>query len=251
MPTPKFSKLHNALVVIIGGTSGIGFAVAEGSLESGARVVIASSSQSKLDSALSRLRASYPSAAASHLSGTTCDVSNSTTLEENLHALFKFAVSNNNNQKIDHIVNTAGNPGGLGALADTAATDVLPTGTLRYLTNMMLGKIAPGYMQSEVAGGSSLAFTGGTMALKPVKGRVTNIGWAGAVEALMRGLAVDLAPAVRVNMVAPGAIKTELLDSMANEQMVNAFKEDTLLKSVGRPEVRALFFFFFFFSLGF
>ena len=81
------------------------------------------------------------------------------------------------------------------------------------------------------------------MARKPVKGRVTNIGWAGAVEALMRGLAVELAPKVRVNMIAPGAVKTELLDSMANEQMSSAFREDTLLKSIARPEVRELLFF--------
>jgi nucleoside-diphosphate-sugar epimerase len=39
-------------IVIIGGTSGIGFAVAEAALDAGAEVVIGSSSQTKIDEAL-------------------------------------------------------------------------------------------------------------------------------------------------------------------------------------------------------
>ncbi|KAF3293688.1 hypothetical protein TWF132_004646, partial [Orbilia oligospora] len=57
----KFTnKLASKNILIIGGTSGIGFAVAEASLEQDANVTIASSSPSKLQSAISRLQSAYP-----------------------------------------------------------------------------------------------------------------------------------------------------------------------------------------------
>ena len=232
MSQRKFAKLENARVVILGGSSGIGFAVAEGVIEFGGSVVIAGSNQERLDAALDRLRKAYPDAS-SRISGKTCDVSDQSTLEDNLHALFKFATQDG--KKIDHVVNTAGAPGGVPQLAEVKAEQVLPSGVTRYLTAIMIGKIAPAYMGGGPAG--SISFTSGTLMLKPIKGMSTSIGWGAALEGLVKGLAVDLAP-LRVNFVSPGAIKTELLMRMggANEQMLKMFTDDTLLKTVGAPE---------------
>ena len=55
----------------------------------------------------------------------------------------------------------------------------------------------------------------------------------------MRGLAVDLAPHTRVNMVNPGAVHTELFDSIPKESLesvLQEFKNDTVLGKVGKPE---------------
>ena len=48
MSTVKFAKLRDRRVLLIGGTSGIGYAVAEGALEAGAVIVIAGSTTERL-----------------------------------------------------------------------------------------------------------------------------------------------------------------------------------------------------------
>lgn len=232
MSQRKFSKLSNARVVILGGTSGIGFAIAEGALEYGASVVISSSTQNKLDNALSRLRSAYPDLT-SRISGKTCDLSKEDTVEENLHALFKFATENG--KKVDHIVTTAGGPGGMGKLADAKATDILGVGVTKYVGGVMIGKIAPQYMEGGV--GNSITYTSGSLADKPIKNVSAGIGYAGALESMTRALAVDLAP-IRVNIVSPGAILTELLQNMgaAMDEGQKSFASDNLLGVLGRPE---------------
>ena len=49
----------------------------------------------------------------------------------------------------------------------------------------------------------------GAAGVKPQKGTSLIAGVAGALEGLVRGLAVDLAP-VRVNVVSPGYVDTEV-----------------------------------------
>ena len=63
-------------------------------------------------------------------------------------------------------------------------------------------------------------------------------GGGGAIEALSRGLAVDLSP-IRVNMVEPGAVQTELLDgflkTLPGEAKEN-MKKGWLTGEFGQPE---------------
>ena len=228
----KFNKLQNARVVILGGSSGIGFAVAEGSLESGAIITISGSNQERLDKALERLRTAYPDAS-SRISGTTCDVSSAETVEENLHSLFKFATKDG--AKIDHIVNTAGAPGGLPKLKDLPATQALQGGNTRFLGSLMIGKIAPAYMSG--GWGNSITFTGGSMVAKPIKGVSSTMGFGAATEGITKTLAVDLAP-IRVNLISPGAIRTELLLRTVggNEEILKVWAKDNLLNAIAMPE---------------
>lgn len=98
------SKLSQTRVLVLGGTSGIGFCVAEAALEHGAHVYVSSSRQPKLDATISRLQTSYPDKA-THISGQVCDLSDPSALEANLTALLEAAAAEG---KIDHIVFTAG-----------------------------------------------------------------------------------------------------------------------------------------------
>lgn len=57
----------------------------------------------------------------------------------------------------------------------------------------------------------------------------------GALDSYMKALAAELAPAVRVNSILPGAIKTPLATAaMADEQIAAKFKRDYLL-GLGEP----------------
>ncbi|KAF4220564.1 hypothetical protein CNMCM6457_002248 [Aspergillus fumigatiaffinis] len=71
----SINKLSGTRVLIIGGTSGLGFAVARAALEHGASVLVASSRPEKVQSALTRLRTFYPDEQfTTRIAGTTVDL---------------------------------------------------------------------------------------------------------------------------------------------------------------------------------
>ncbi|KAJ6551597.1 hypothetical protein B0H19DRAFT_951532 [Mycena capillaripes] len=231
MAHPNF--LLNTRTLVIGGSSGLGFAVASAALANGAKVSITSVTAEKLSTKIAELQAIYPGA---HITGSTADLSNTETLEANLQAALDAAVKDNGGP-LDHIVYTAGDTfhssGGLAAVTATAA---LKGFTVRYLGPLLVGKLVaanPGRYLNPAAS-SSLTLTSGTLAHRPRPGVSPGIGVAGAVEVLNRALAVDLAP-IRVNVIIPGAVKTELLDKLTGGN-ADAFKEATLTKLVGTPE---------------
>ena len=105
----KYNKLAGKHIVVIGGTRGIGRGVVEASLESGARVTLAGSSQQSADKAVSSIKAEYNSAAeypaTQHLVGLGCDLSSQDTAERALDDLLTRAADLNG--EIDHVVYTA------------------------------------------------------------------------------------------------------------------------------------------------
>lgn len=59
-----------------------------------------------------------------------------------------------------------------------------------------------------------------------------------AIEGMARGLAVDLAP-IRVNMVSPGAVLTEIFGTLETDnldKMIEMFRSRTLTGEIGKPE---------------
>lgn len=240
MSASKFAKLRNARVVLLGGTSGIGFATAEACIEAGAIVTISSSTQDRLSAALSKLKASYPEAALENkITGHLCDLSQPNSLEGNIKALLDFA-TNNNTHKIDHITYSAANVPRLPPLADYKASETKePIFILRYDAPIVLGKVAPAYMNPGPR--SSITFTGASTATKPTPGRGILTALGASTEGVALGLAVELAP-IRVNVVAPGTVDTELLRALAgpDPKVQAGFKEMlkkvTLLNKVGEPE---------------
>ena len=81
-----------------------------------------------------------------------------------------------------------------------------------------------------------MIFTTGTMAYKPGKGWTIIAANGLAVDGLVRGLAVDLSPQIRVNAVSPGAIRTPLLQPTLDKVGEGLFRDATLTRSIGDPE---------------
>lgn len=226
------SKLHNARVLVIGGTSGLGFCVAEAALEHGAQVCISGSKQPKLDQAVSRLQSTYPEKA-SNIHGYVCDLSQPEKLESSIETLLKAAAADT---KIDHIAFTAGDTLKLVPIAEATVESIQKGGTVRFLAPLLLGKLAPKYLSPGPA--SSITLTGGTRSHRPAKDWTIMAAWGSGIEGIIRGLAVDLAP-VRVNMVRPGAVHTELFDGFPKERLegvLQGFRDGSLLGKVGKPE---------------
>jgi NAD(P)-dependent dehydrogenase (short-subunit alcohol dehydrogenase family) len=196
--------LKGQQVLVIGGSSGIGFAVARAARDAGADVTIASSKADRIDDALTRLGGGE---------GVRLDVT-----DEGAIAAF-FAAS----RPIDHIVFTA---------ADWAQVDHKPFAEIDIAAEATLfdvrfwGALAVAKHGAKcMMPGGSITLTNGMAAHRPQKGLAVATAMAGAVEHLVMGLAVELAP-VRVNGVCPGAIRTEAWDELPDA--FRKFQEDRL-----------------------
>ena len=125
-------------MLVLGGTSGVGFCVAEAAVEHGAHVMISGSRQTKLDNALTRLKAAYPEKSA-NVRGQTCDLSEPEQLESCLKELLQATAGDS---KIDHIVFTAGPAHKIVPISEASVEDILRPGRVRFLGPLVLGKIA-------------------------------------------------------------------------------------------------------------
>ncbi|KAK3081293.1 hypothetical protein LTS18_008264 [Coniosporium uncinatum] len=229
------NKLQNKHILIFGGTSGIGFGVAEACIEQGAHLTLTSSSQSNLDAAVHRLQTSYPDHPSSKLHTATCDLSTLPTLSANLLTLLN-TVTNNGTFPINHIVFTAGDSLPLKPLSDIDAAYVSASFALRFTAPLLLAAHLPNFMPASPD--SSLTLTGGINSHKPRRGWTLPASVGSAIEGLTRGLAVDLAPR-RVNCVAPGAIATELFTKNGIEEggeVWEGFRRASTVGKVGRVE---------------
>ena len=230
---PKYiSKLRDARVLVLGGTSGIGFCAAEAALEHGAHVCLSGSKQAKLDQAISRIQSAYPNAHPK-VFGQVCDLSQPQHLESNVETLLKAAAGDG---KIDHIVFTAGDTPTITPVADITIDLIYKAGNVRFMSAFIIAKLAPKYMTPGPK--SSITLTTGIRAQKPATGWSLSAAWGSGIEGMARGLALDLAP-LRINVVSPGAVDTEAFDFLSKEQraaVLQKYKEGTLVGNVGKPE---------------
>ncbi len=208
--------LKSKHVVVVGGSSGIGFAVASGAVAEGARVTIASSQAAKVAAAVERLGGGA--------SGLAVDVTDAADVERAFAAIGGF----------DHLVFNAGDWGGArrGAIGTIDLDAARGLFGVRFWGAMAVVKAAHG----RIAPDGSITLTNGMIAHRPRPGAAVSSAMAGAVEHLARGLAVDLAP-VRVNCVCPGYILTEVWDSIpadAREAQLAAFTKGQPLARVGQ-----------------
>ncbi|KAE8147077.1 hypothetical protein BDV25DRAFT_40809 [Aspergillus avenaceus] len=222
-------KLANKNILLIGGTAGIGLAVAKEALESGANITITSSTEERVNQARDTLSAIKPEP--SRVRTYIADLSVKDKLEETIENLLKFTAEAG---PIDHIVFTAGDVPPMVPLADASFGHFEAFLTVRFFGAMAVGKYAPKYMAQSKQ--SSITLTTGTQTQKPTFWMPPAVG--GALEGLMKGLAVTLAP-VRVNAVAPGFILTDLHQSLPEkyiESAVEKYTAQSLTGNIGYPE---------------
>ncbi|ORY18142.1 hypothetical protein BCR34DRAFT_583076 [Clohesyomyces aquaticus] len=228
----KYSrKLADSRILIIGGSSGLGFAVAEACLESGALVTISSSNPSRIDNALSRVKSSYPSAS-SRLHGIAVDLSSPQTLEAQLEKLFQGTIVKfgGADGKLDHVVFTAADALAMVKIADMTPDGIVKAGHMRFVVPLILAKFVQKYLVPSHT--SSYTVTTGSISEKPIPDWSVVASYAGGHHSMVRNLALDLRP-VRVNGVSPGGVDTELW-KMSEEEKKKAFEEFARKMATGR-----------------
>jgi NAD(P)-dependent dehydrogenase (short-subunit alcohol dehydrogenase family) len=205
--------LENKRVVVVGGSSGIGLAVAELSATHAAEVVIASSKEAKVRQATSAI--------GGKTQGEVVDVSDERSVETFFTRLGAF----------DHLVFTAGDSLQLDELASTNLQQARHAFELRYWAALAAVKYASPHIRKD----GSIVLTTGVAGQRPHKGWTVAASVCGTIEALTRALAVELAP-IRVNAVCPGVVRTNLWQSMnadAREQFYESVGKSLLVGRVG------------------
>jgi NAD(P)-dependent dehydrogenase (short-subunit alcohol dehydrogenase family) len=196
--------LRNKRVVILGGSSGIGLAVAEQAASQGAKVVIASSNAERVQKAVESV--------GGDAQGQALDLADEQAVETLFTKLGAF----------DHLVFTAGDSLHLHDLAATDLKQARRAFELRYWAALAAVK----YGRKNIRKGGSIVLTTGIAGQRPRKGWVIAASVCGTIEALTRALALELAP-IRVNAVSPGMVRTNLWQNMP------AAEREQLYESVG------------------
>src|SRR4051812_7697920 len=203
--------LKDQHIVVLGGSAGIGFAVADQAAREGARVVIASANRQRVDQALAKL----PRGANGHV----VDLRS----EPAIRALFEQLGT------IDHLVYTAGEQLLVGPLSGIDLAQARTFFELRYWGALAVVKAA----QPHLARTGSIVLTGGASGARPYPGFVIGASICGAMDAVTRTLAVELAP-IRVNIVTPGYVDTELWSNVPADARKQMFADAAAKLPVGR-----------------
>jgi len=195
------TDLHSQRVVVLGGTSGIGLATAAAAAAAGADVTVVSSRKSSVEKALAEL----PPGTAGH----AVDLTDATAVQAFFGDL----------GDIDHLVYTAGESLLMGALDALDLDAARRFFELRYFGALTAAQAAAPHLRS---GGSITLTTGGALS-RPHSGWSVAVSVLGAVDALTRALAVELAP-VRVNAVCPGVVRSPLWDGMSDDEREDFYR---------------------------
>lgn len=208
-------SMHNATVIILGGSSGIGLATAQAAQAAGAKVVITGRDAARLENA----RVALGGNADARLLD-AADEAGTRDLFAGLPA-------------IDHVFITAGQLVLDGKLAPATAS-LHPALDTRFWGALYAAK----YAAPKIRPGGSITFMSGTASRRPLPGASVATASCGAVDAFARALALDLAP-IRVNTIQPGYTDTPLFDGIFGDQrdaVLAAAGAKLPVGRIGRPD---------------
>ena len=214
--------LTGQVAVVTGGGAGIGRAIALRFAGAGASVLV-----SDLKLAAAEAVAEEIAAAGGQAQGVACDV----TRDSDLSALVDAALARFG--RISLLVNNAG--GGGPKPFDMPMSDFVWAFQLNVFSIFRLCQLCAPHI--EAAGGGAILNIS-SMAGENRNSRMTSYGSSkAAVNHLTRNMAFDLGPRnIRVNAIAPGAIKTAALASVLTPEVEKAMLKHTPLGRLGEPD---------------
>jgi len=205
MANLPMAGLDGKKIIVVGGSSGIGFGVAAAALRSGAAVVIAGRSEDKLKAAEKRL------AGAGRVTAIAADMASEADVARLFDAVGAF----------DHLVATAGTP---------PPNDPIGGTDMAFVRQFVDGKLVGAVMLAKHAvrrltkGGSMIFTSGINKDRPPVPGGSVVSAVAGSFTYFARALALELAP-TRVNIVSPGWVDTEMWDEIVGAAKTGYFDQ--------------------------
>lgn len=214
-------KLDGQVAIVTGGGAGIGRGIAELFAQAGASVVV---SDLKVETA--KAVADSINATGGHAIAVACDVTNDQALENLVNTTL------NTLGQINILVNNAG--GGGPKPFDMDMDTFIWAYKLNVFSVFHLSQLCVPHM--EKAGGGAI------LNISSMSGENKNINMASygsskaAVSHLTRNIAFDLGPKnIRVNAIAPGAIKTDALATVLSPEVEKIMLKHTPLGRLGKP----------------
>jgi NAD(P)-dependent dehydrogenase (short-subunit alcohol dehydrogenase family) len=189
------NPLNNKRILVIGGSSGIGFEIAKLAANAQAKVLIAGRDPAKLNAAAQRIGSSVQTF--------QVDIA----VEASVKALFDQV------GRIDHLAITGPGPG-FGGFRDLTIESVRADFEAKFWGQYRAAYFA---VHAGLPQDGSITFMSGAYSARPVPGASTLAALQSGLEGLARGLAVDLSP-IRVNAVSPGLTDTPLIRSVFGEE---------------------------------
>ncbi len=189
------NDISGQCVVVAGGSSGMGLALAERLVLQGASAVILGRNVEKLSAVRERLGGNVQTIA--------CDITDEDQVARAFAGL----------GRVDHIVTTAADIEG----AYRLLPDIELAAARRVMESKVYGPLLLAkYGAPKLEANGSITYTSGIAAYRPsARGSVVAAANA-ALEGLVRALAVELAP-IRVNAVSPGWVDTPIWSFVAGE----------------------------------
>lgn len=203
-------------VVVVGGSSGIGLGAAHAVLAAGARVTIVGRSPERL------ARARRELGDETQVRAIAADIAQ----ETDVVRLFEAAGD------LDHLVTTAVDA------SYQPVTELEPAAAQRVIDSKLIGPLLLAkHGAPRIRTGGSITFTSGIAAYRPSRGGAVVAAVNGALAALGRALALELAP-IRVNVVSPGWVDTPVWDVVAGDRkgaVLSGMAERLPVQRVGTP----------------
>jgi NAD(P)-dependent dehydrogenase (short-subunit alcohol dehydrogenase family) len=199
------SPLSGKTIIVIGGSSGIGAAVAKQAVARGAHVVLAGR----------RLSSTVENGVRSE----QVDVTDAASLQRLFETVGPF----------DHLVYTAGPAVQAKPLIETDLALAQDNFNVKLWGSLRAIQLALPFLDER----GSITLTSGQLGRKTVAGQFIKTGINAATEALGKQLAKELAPR-RVNVVSPGVIDTEAYAGLSEEQRLAMFAKAGGALPVGR-----------------
>ncbi len=205
---PSIADQH---VVVLGGTSGFGFATAKAALAEGARVTIASRSAEKVHAALLRL---------GNAAGGECvDVTEKSMLERFFGGLGAF----------DHLPVTVGDPLLNKQIMELTDEEARSAFEVRFWGQFNAVRAAYPHIRKT----GSITLVSGLAGQRASPGRGIYAGVLGGIEGMVKSFAAELRP-LRVNGVCAGAVDTELWHRLPEAERLATFERIGARLPVGR-----------------
>ncbi|MBW4658072.1 MAG: SDR family oxidoreductase [Drouetiella hepatica Uher 2000/2452] len=191
-------QLENQNVVIIGGSSGIGFETAQWAKKQGAIVTITGRNLIKLEQAAKEL---------GNVTIAIVDIAQESSVQQLMEAF----------DHVDHLVV-------LGASLASGTVVGTPLEQLaRPIDERIWGAVYAVRHAAPKMSGGSITLMSGLFSSRPIAGMSIVAAAVGGIEAMTRSLALELAP-IRVNAIAPGYIDTPLLQAAFADQYEGVVK---------------------------
>jgi 3-oxoacyl-[acyl-carrier protein] reductase len=218
--------LAGQVAIVTGGSEGIGRGIAEAMGRAGAAVVVTSRRQSAVAAAEKELADLGIEAA-----GVAADVRD----ESSVEALMRTAADRFGG--IDVLVNSAGGSFNedfsRGPVLELRPDDLLEAYRLNVVGSFICIKAAAPYLSAR---GGSVVNIGSIAAYAAARGMAAYGASKAAAHALTKSMARELAPAIRVNAVAPGHIDTPRTNSRRDEAKRARQLAETPMGRYGVPE---------------